>query len=122
VIDESIPPLPWRVGTGYEQCEPGVWIANEKGVIVYGEMGNEEKILTEVDVPLSLEDATRMVDAVNEVDRLRERKRVLTKALRNIVALADGRRHYDGTDGYECFDALGEVKDMAKRALEEKST
>lgn len=39
------------------------------------------------------------------------------EALENIFRLADGRRHYDGTDDYTCFDALGDVRQMAQEAL-----
>jgi hypothetical protein len=34
------------------------------------------------------------------------------KLLEKIRELADGRRHYDGQDGYTCFDALGDIREL----------
>lgn len=40
--------------------------------------------------------------------------RDLLKRLREHV---DGRRHYDGTEGYTCFDALGDVRNMIDQEI-----
>ena len=33
-----------------------------------------------------------------------------------IREIADGRRHYDGAEGYDCFTALGEIRDLCDKA------
>jgi len=40
-----------------------------------------------------------------------------TNIIKQIREIADGRRHYDGTDDYTCFDALGEIRDICDAAL-----
>jgi len=42
---------------------------------------------------------------------------VAVKTLNTIRDLADGRRHYDGTEGYDCFAALGDVRDLCDGVL-----
>lgn len=39
------------------------------------------------------------------------------KIIERIRSIADGRRHYDGTEGYTCFDALGEIRDICDQVL-----
>lgn len=40
------------------------------------------------------------------------------RVFRKIREIADGRRHYDGTDDYTCFDALGEIRDLCDSVLD----
>jgi len=44
----------------------------------------------------------------------------LDGTIRKIRDLADGRRHYDGTDDYTCFDALGDVRALCDAALKDE--
>lgn len=46
--------MKWKMGKGYEQEEPGCYIADDKGRIVYSS-----------DTPLTPEDMERIVEAVN---------------------------------------------------------
>jgi hypothetical protein len=40
------------------------------------------------------------------------------EVIKKIREIADGRRHYDGTDDYTCFDALGDIREICDKALE----
>lgn len=40
------------------------------------------------------------------------------QTFQKIREIADGRRHYDGGDGFNCFDALGEIRDLCDSTLE----
>lgn len=48
-------PLPWGVGKGYEQQDPGIFIQDANGLIVYAEG----------DVPMTVELAVLLVATVN---------------------------------------------------------
>ena len=41
----------------------------------------------------------------------------LSSTMKLIRKIADGRRHYDGGDGYDCFAALGDVRLLCDSAL-----
>jgi hypothetical protein len=40
------------------------------------------------------------------------------QTFKKIREIADGRRHYDGADGYNCFDALGDIRALCDKALD----
>lgn len=63
-------PRPWSVGLGWEQMDPGVYIADAKGGIVYapGDESDPTNPATADDVQLSEANARLLVDAVNAHD------------------------------------------------------
>jgi len=78
----------------------------------------------EIDLLAKTEDKTqraiRAAQVQEHVNRLVDYDTIRAEtALRAIREVADGRRHYRDAEGGEgLFDALGEIRDMADRALE----
>lgn len=52
--------LPWKVGTGYEQLDPGIYISDDAGNIVLAPCGDS------VCEPLTMETARLIVQGVNK--------------------------------------------------------
>ena len=58
-------PCPWHVGSGYEQCTPGIYIAAANGSIVLTCMAADQE-----DLPLTKELAEYIVFKVNTAKRI----------------------------------------------------
>ncbi len=56
-------PAPWKAGEGYEQCSPGYYISDAKGLIV----------VADTEGTLSLSTLNLIVNMRNELERLRLR-------------------------------------------------
>ena len=82
---------PWRMGTGWEQCTPGLYISDYGGSIVYAEGDHPPGDLNE---PLVLDDATFIAAARTDIPRLCEEvkrlRRIEQAARAYMTAIAEG--------------------------------